>query len=118
MLCATYTSPISAHCRPVSVPLPPPHTHLFLPSPPSPTHTYFRPPTHTLIQVVSEALQGVWEREANFEREAGPLEEMYALLSKHDVKVPKEEVDMVRLGGVGGVVCGGVGEWREGRDWG
>ncbi len=67
------------------------------------------------LQVVSEALQGVWEREASFEREAGPLEEVYALLAKHDVRVPKEEMDMVFFwkGGRGYTCEGGGGNMDQ-----
>lgn len=54
-------------------------------------------PLHDLedVQLVTEALQGVRAREADFESQAGPLEDVFALLAKHEVKVAKEDVDMV-----------------------
>lgn len=53
-------------------------------------------PLHDLddLQLVTKALQGVHGLETSFDAEAGPLEEVFALLVKHEVKVSKEDADM------------------------
>jgi dynein heavy chain len=45
------------------------------------------------VRAVLGALEAAREAEAEFERAAAPVEEMYALLARHEVRVPKEEAD-------------------------
>ena len=47
------------------------------------------------VRVVMNTLKEIREKESEIDLQFGPVEEMYSLLSKYEVRVPKEEVDMV-----------------------
>eukprot|EP00741_Cyanophora_paradoxa_P017811 tig00021017_g17202.t1 len=47
------------------------------------------------VRIVMGILKEVRERESEIDMQVGPIEEMYQLLHKYEVRVPKEEVDMV-----------------------
>eukprot|EP00887_Chlorella_sp_A99_P001633 scaffold8.g1633.t1 len=47
------------------------------------------------VRAVMDTLREVREMEANIDRLVGPIEELYALLIRYEVRVPKEEIDLV-----------------------
>ena len=47
------------------------------------------------VRVVMATLKEIREKESEIDLQFGPVEEMYSLLNKYEVRVPKEEVDMV-----------------------
>ena len=47
------------------------------------------------VRVVMNTLKEIREKESEIDLQFGPVEEMYSLLNKYEVRVPKEEVDMV-----------------------